>query len=958
MTTPLKNSQPHPHWIFIGASAGGLDAIKTFLTHFTSFDGNYLVIAQHLDPKHPTILRDLLARITDTPIVLVTEDTVAEPGNIYIISPGHNAKIQHKKIELSPAAEIGPKPSIDLLLKSAAASLGEQAIAIILSGTGSDGAQGVVDIKASNGLTFVQDSDTAKYSGMPLSAINTGAVDLVLPPEKIAQQITYFIENSQLQTETITLDSANAKLERIFNVLMNKTGYDFSGYKHKTVNRRIARRMVVNKTDSLDDYIVLLEASSNEVDQLYKDLLISVTDFFRDREHFRALEKVIDERIKNSANQDSMRVWVPGCANGQEAFSIAFLIYQSSIKYNKDINFQVFATDIDENALNMGRRAYYSISQVDNVPSELLERFFTEKNGHYLVAKKIRERVLFAKHNLVMDPPFSKVDIISCRNLLIYFAPNLQKEIFHTFHFSLKSDGILFLGKSESPVNISPELFEMHIKRAPIFMRKKIDLTDVNDQLKSANNFARQKLNAPKPNPIIASKNPSGAAKESLENQMLETLIPASIIVDSSGSIIHLKGKVNEFLSFPQGKINMNILTLIRDDLKVDLRVLLSKAEKDGQASSPVIFSDDAMNQESLMIVINRLSSSEGTTNFFAIGFLPVPFNNLFSHTPDSSQDDSSEQNVNQFLRQEVENFKERLQTTVEELELTNEELQSTNEELQSANEELQSANEELQTSNEELQSTNQELTTVNQELEIKSYELEQVNQDIESMLQNMNEAVIMIDNRLRLLRWTSVAEQLLHLDIAHTNQTITTIGLPVDIPELRQNILHVIETGDTQSVRVRNQEQVYNLRLQPHYGEGDTLSGVLMFFDEPQSEAKRKGIHVDCHRNFELIGDMIQQGLIVIDCEGAITYLNQAGSEIIGYPLEDIHFKSIDTIFPNILSSEFIHTLKSEKTQTFGRWQEYSIERNDHSRVLCEFRFEKTWVNSERHYLAFLRLK
>lgn len=336
-------------------------------------------------------------------------------------------------------------------------------------------------------------------------------------------------------------------------------------------------------------------------------------------------------------------------------------------------------------------------------------------------------------------------------------------------------------------------MFENEVQRAPIYVRKKVDVNELKDQVQSANSFARKRS---KPTAIIqpnANSDLPEMPQNSLESQMFLSIVPAAIIVDSSGAIIHLKGNVNDYLSFPQGKINMNVLTLIRDDLKVDLRVLLNKAEKQGRVSSPVIFSRESDLSHSLIIAINRLNKNPDESNFYSIGFLPIELGNLFNQTEESGEINVSDQEVNKYLRQEVESFKERLQTTVEELELTNDELQSTNEELQSANEELQSANEELQTSNEELQSTNQGLSTVNQELEIKTYELEQVNQDIESMLLNMNEAVIMIDNRLRLLRWTKVAEKLLNLDLTHLNQTITTVGLPVDIPGLRQHILEVI---------------------------------------------------------------------------------------------------------------------------------------------------------------------
>lgn len=962
MTQANKINDNEKYWVFIGASAGGLEALKEFLSHFNAYDDCYVIIAQHLDPKHPTILMDLLGRITETPVSLITENIQPETGRIYIVSPGHNAKIENQTITLSPAAEIGPKPSVDLLLKSAASELQERTIAVILSGTGSDGAQGALEVKAHNGLVFVQDSQTAKYSGMPEAATETGAIDMVLPPERIASQIAHYVNYADLYYDSKQLEKTFGNLDHIFNLLFERTGYDFSGYKHKTVNRRIARRMAVNKIENIDDYIVLLEGSSTEIDNLFKDLLISVTSFFRDTEHFKALEKEIDSRIKSASQNDSLRVWVPGCANGEEAFSIAFLIYKACIRYNKDINFQVFATDIDESALNNGRKAYYSSSQLDGVDQETRDRFFSQKNGHYLVAKKIRERVLFAKHNLVMDPPFSKVDLISCRNLLIYFSQSLQKQIFHTFHFALKPDGILFLGKSENPLNVSPELFGNLVKRSPIFVRKSIDLTRQTDQVQSANNYARHRKNT------IASLSTKPIEKlpakinEALETELFSAFIPAAIIVDSSGAIIHLQGKVNDFLTFPQGKINMNVLSLIRDDLKIDLRALLQKAERDGKASSPALFFESKDQDYSLIITVQQLNTQDNNPHFYAIGFIPIPFNHLFEDDGKTKRKTFTDKEANDILRQEVENFKERLQTTVEELETTNEELQSTNEELQSANEELQSANEELQTSNEEMQSTNEELSTVNQELEIKSYELEQVNHDLESMLSNMSEAIVLIDNRLRLLRWTKVAGSLLNLDISHINQTITTVGLPIDITDLRQQLLDVIETREIKLLRVREKQRVFNLRIQPHYTENTTLSGIMLFFDEPQSEAKRLSKNIDCTRNFEILGNLINDAMIVIDYQGIITYINDKACQLTDYEKEDVLYNNIAMLMPEPFAGHhdtYLHDYNmGKKSGLLSQWRDISVLTSKKDKLLCQLKVEETWVNSERHFIGFIELK
>ena len=368
--------QNQKYWVILGASAGGLEALKDFLSNYKEAHNSYLIIAQHLDPKHPTILKDLLARATDLPIVLLERDTRPEPGHIYIISPGHNATMLEDVICLSPAAEVGPKPSIDIFLNSVAENIGEKAIAVILSGTGTDGAQGVMAIKSANGVVFAQDNRSAKYSGMPNAAIDTGAVDLILPPGELAEKVSRFIQTSDRSFEAIANPPSQSSMDKLFQRIFDQTGYDFSGYKSKTIKRRIARRMAVHRMMSLDDYLALLQTSTQEVESLFKDFLISVTAFFRDHAAFQDLAKVIDDLVAQTPDSNVIRVWVPGCANGEEAYSIAILLQQALIQQKKQVSFQVFASDIDEVALNQARKGTYSPAQVNDIDPKILESFF------------------------------------------------------------------------------------------------------------------------------------------------------------------------------------------------------------------------------------------------------------------------------------------------------------------------------------------------------------------------------------------------------------------------------------------------------------------------------------------------------------------------------------------------------------------------------------------------------
>ncbi|BBP44145.1 CheR family methyltransferase [Thiosulfativibrio zosterae] len=940
-------------WVVIGASAGGLEALKDLLAGLQSLNNTIVLIAQHLDPKHPTILRDLLSRITDIPVKLVEDATRPEPGVIYIVSPGHNALVKDGEIILKPAAAIGPKPSINLLLTSLAEDIGEKSIAIILSGTGSDGAQGIMAVKSANGLVLAQDETTAKYSGMPRAAIDTGFVDLILQPKEIAIEMLSYIESAGQAMRRLSSPKVRTSLEKIFQRILEQTGYDFSGYKLKTIQRRIARRMAVHKVVTIDDYLTLLSSSAIEVESLFKDLLISVTSFFRDTEAFQDLNLVIEKIVENNEEGNQIRVWVPGCANGEEAYSIAILFQQACLKFSKEASFQIFATDIDEFALSLARRGAYSSGQVKDIPEPLLKQYFVAKDDQYWVSKYIRDRVVFARQNVIMDPPFSRLDLVSCRNLLIYFSLELQRQVFQVFHFALKQNGYLFLGKSESASNTVPELFEGYLKQSQIFIRKKTNLSPRLDQVSSAISLAQTRQKSPSHTGLIQEKN---LVVEQLDKILLDQLFPTAIVLDGSGQVLHIRGKVEAYLSFPQGKIDTNILSLIREDLKVDVRALLQKARREGYAATQALFYESKVASQALFLAIKRIDIEPQSPDTFVLTFTQVDLSEAFISGTGLLNEGSELANDN--LRKEVAVFKERLQTSIEELETTNEEMQSTNEELQSANEELQSANEELQTANEELQSTNEELSTVNQELEVKSYELEQVNNDLEHILSHMDEKVILVDNRLRLLRFTKKAGETFGINGGDLGQTVTTLGLSVDVPNLRQELLNVIEGEKERQIRLRKKDKVYYLRLLPYKSQMSQIVGVMMFFDLPWAH-KNDGLNVDGHLNFQLLGDYLPIGLVVIDGLGNITYVNNKVQEFLGFSSEALVYKSVNILMPEPYSQH--HNLYLENYQNdkpagiVGQWREVTALNAAGQRILTKLRIEETWINAQRHFIGFM---
>lgn len=945
MSAEIKKTVRDGYWITLGASAGGLEALNEFLQNFNGCDDCYVVIAQHLDPKHPTILKDLLSRYTELPIELLTEDKEPKAGTIYIIAPGHNAIVDGGKIKLLPAAAIGPKPSIDLFLHSLAEYAGEKAIAVILSGTGSDGAQGSMAVKANNGTVFVQDNKSAKYSGMPDATIEAGVADVIQAPKKLAKKVSEFIRSSDL---TILIDDDAkplSELEQMFKIIFEQTGMDFSGYKLKTINRRIARRMAVHHIKSLDKYLELLRKSVREVESLSKDFLISVTEFFRDQEAFQDLKKVVDELVDRTSENEVIRVWVPGCANGEEAYSISILFHQALLTKQKSISYQVFASDIDDFALSQARKGFYSAAQIDDVEQSIRDAFFQRKEDRYQVTKTIRDKVVFAHQNVITDPPFSKIDLVSCRNLLIYFSGDLQRKVLQTFHFALKAKGFLFLGRSESATSTSPDLFDSYIKRSQIFIRRNIDISPAIDQLQSANNYARA---SEKANRAILPKERKTLGAQ-VEKILMEEMMPVTVLVDNNGQILNIRGDIQRYFEFPQGAFENNVITLARSEIKMDLRALINQAHEKGSATAQSLFYSGE-DKELLFVHIRKVSLQKDSTPAYLIAFLPAKVDENFFINPTKLNE--KQRLANDSLEHQVALFKERLQTSIEDLETTNEELQSTNEELQSANEELQSTNEELQTSNEELQSTNEELSTVNQELEVKSNELEQANSDLENMLANMDEVVVLLDTRLRIVRFTKAAQKKLNFSQEMLNHTITTIGLDIDLPNLRNELLDVLDYRQVGFIQARQGKQSYKVRLVPYENERGKMSGVMMFFD--CESARSPGPHIDdLIKPMSLVADEVDYSLLLIDKLGTMVFANLSVLNLTGYHTSELFYKNIKMLLPEPLA---VQNDKVIGDYLFGdanhNWRDISFRQKSGDRLLLKVKMDELLIGQQNYYL------
>lgn len=830
-TLPSVMMSPPPKTIYvgIGASAGGLEALKELTTNLVDNKGMCYIICQHMHPKQPSMLRDLLSRSASLSVVEVVNGMMPDINVIHITPPGYNLTIKQGKLYLEPVSHIGPKPSVDLFFGSLAEDVGEQAVGIILSGTGTDGSHGIRAIKAAGGITIAQDEVSAKYNGMPKSAVDTGLVDLVCSPQQIAYELSQIADRLALKISTPPLSPERSDLERIFKLLMRQTDCDFSNYKTSTLYRRIHRRMTVHKLSSLEDYIVLLNRSSEEIEMLYKDLLISVTQFFRDVESYHLLQQFLTEMIRSYATQDGLlRVWVPGCATGEEAYSIAMLIDRIMQQENRHINYQIFATDIDNDALTHARRAVYAINSVQFVEPAMLEQYFSLKDGAYLVNKAIRERVVFARHDLVRDPPFSKLDLISCRNVLIYFNAMLQKQVMNMFHYALNKQGLLFLGKSESIGQVQ-NLYAQMDKKVRLFMKQ-----GESGNLKSIE-FTRsrstRKIEQVDASTLVVV--PEKTLEERLEQVVVTHLFPTAVIVDGLYNIQHIRGNVSEFLTFPSGSMDTNLLHLVREELRIDARTLLHKARREVFVRGPRIAVSAMTGKRLINLTVVQIPNLVQTEE--AILWAVLFNSEEYDSTQESNTDSSNtvhNMRINE-LEQELTATREHLQTTIEELETTNEELQSTNEELQSANEELQSANEELETANEELQSTNEELSTINQELQIKSTELMLLNADLENILAALSIPIVVLDRNLRITRFSSTVYGLIDVKYSDVGQSILNFTARLGVVDLQHKIIQVINDGIVQQVSVSVGNKNYWLTITPYYVDKRLIEGVLLVFKE-----------------------------------------------------------------------------------------------------------------------------
>lgn len=900
----------------IGASAGGLEALRPLVTNLPALSNMTYVVAQHLSPDYRSMLTQLLGRETEIKIEEIVDGTVVEKNTIYITPPNKDVLIRNSTLWLrKPSAPVGPKPSVNAFFVSLAEDKGEYAIGIILSGTGTDGAHGIRALKANSGFTIVQDPETAKYDGMPRAAIATGCVDQLSSPDKIGQELASLARFPRLVVQKSAAAAGSGTIDEIFRMVRNRTDIDFSQYKPNTLRRRLERRLAANRIETLEVYLEYVRRQPQELDLLCKDILISVTSFFRDTKAFKDLSLALPQILKGKRPGDSIRIWVAGCATGEEAYSIAMLLTDHLGNSINEYTVQIFATDVDLDAMAHARKGLYSAETVKNLDNASIDKYFDQMAQSYQVKKPIRELVVFARQDLAKDPPFVRVDMISCRNVMIYFNTDLQNKIFSVFHYALNTDGHLFLGKSES-VGHHVDFFRPIRSTSKLFKKR----VGQEKQLLPMFSHFRSKI------PISAEKEEE-KKEVSVTNLMNETFVkayaPDSVVVNGDMDILHFHENVETFMNLPRGKPNLNLSKLIIDEFRTDLRVLLHRARKDRMpvyGTKKLIMQKDG--NVNARLVVRPLFIDQDDDFLFLVSCETEKAIAGIEVQESGSLDQDAEMRIAE-LEQELIATKENLQTVVEELETSNEELQALNEEMQAANEELQSSNEELETSNEELQSTNEELTTVNEELQVRTLELGEANTDLENIQDNIGFALIVVDRELRVTRFTPQSVRLFGLMSTDLGQVITSVPSHTDIKNLRSSLHEVILSNKSYFSEVMADNLIYRMRIAPYHNhEGKTDGAILTFIDETEVRAAQRKLQAN-EEWIRNVTDSVPALIFHADANEKYWFANRPYADFYGKTVEKVIGSSIKEIVGNtnykVIKPHKDMVLKGE-SQTFER--------------------------------------
>ncbi len=880
----------------IGASAGGLEAITQLLRSLPKKSGLAFVFVQHLAPRYQSALPSLLSHITPIPVTEVKDNMRVERDHLYVIPPNVTMGMLNGRLHLMPRSPSLRHLPIDFFFRSLAEERGNKAIGVILSGTASDGTMGMKAIKAEGGITFAQDEKSAKYTDMPRNAVAAGCVDAVLPPEGIAAELARIASHPYLRQPAgpeppEASGERDEDLRKIFVLLRTATGVDFTNYKHSTIRRRIKRRMMLHKCHTQNEYISRLQDNPPEVDALFQDILIHVTGFFRDTSAFKTLKQdIFPVLLKDRPAGNPIRIWVPGCSTGEEVYSLAICLFEAIGDAKVSPEIQIFGTDISEAGLQKARLGIYPEGITADVDADRLRRFFVKTSRGYQVSKLVREFCVFARQDVVKDPPFSRVDLISCRNLLIYFGPVLQKKVVPIFHYALQPGGYLFLGSSET-VDGYASLFSLVDKKHKIYAKKRNGTASRLDFSRSTFRWDRPE-SAPSPR-----ETPSAFdLQKDVDRILLTRYVPAGVLVNKDLEILQFRGRTGNFLEPPLGQPSLTLAKMAREGLFPDLRETIQRAKKD---DAPVkkegipIWRDGRLVEVGIEVI--PIKGALPAETYFLVMFEDAPF-------PKGQPTEWAGRQVRRLaanqrvqskreaqLREELVESKASLESIIEEQETGNEELRSANEEILSSNEELQSTNEELETAKEELQSTNEELNTVNEELANRNQELGTANNDLLNLIASSSVPTLILGNDLCIRHFTPPAEKLLNLIPADVGRPISDLKPNLIFSNFAQAIVEAIDNLSLKEYEVRDTAGLwYTMRIRPYKTADNKLDGAVITWNDISTlkaslEGTEKALSESAER-YRMLFERNLAGVFRVTGDGRFLECNSALARMLGY--------------------------------------------------------------------------
>jgi two-component system CheB/CheR fusion protein len=891
----------------IGASAGGLEALEEFLRNVPARSGMAYVIVQHLDPTHKGMLVELLQRATGMPVVQAKDRLEVEPDHVYVIPPSKDMSLLHGALNLLPqVAPRGLNLPIDFFFRSMAADQQDRSIGVILSGMGSDGTLGLRAIKEKAGACFVQSLTSAKFDGMPRSAIDAGLADVVAPAAQLPGRILAYRQHVRhIGSPEVTVEEkAQSALDKVFVLLRAQTGNDFSLYKQSTIHRRIERRMGLHQIDDIGHYVRFLRENPREIELLFKELLIGVTSFFRDPAAWEHLKQdVLPALLASRATGGVLRAWVPGCSTGEEAYSLAMTFKEAiePLRPVKSLGLQIFATDLDKEAIEKARQALYPDNIAADVSAERLRRFFVQEDRGYRVGKEIREMVVFATQNIIMDPPFTKLDILSCRNLLIYLSGDLQKKIIPLFHYSLNPGGILFLGSAETIGAVSG-LFSPLDGKTRLYRRLDHSVATVPVEFPASGSAGSRQLGGDsEPEPTAPARVPPPNLQVLADRVLVQRFAPVGVLCNDKGDVLYISGRAGRYLEPAVGKANLNIFAMARDGLRYELsRAFAAALRQDRVVSVSGLKVGTNGGTQHAELTVTRLAEPKELAGTVLVVITDTPAST--EAAPARKQRRTSEPPRIVELEKELQRVRDELQTTREEMQTSQEELKSTNEELQSTNEELQSSNEELTTSKEEMQSLNEELQTVNHELQAKVDELSRSNNDMKNLLNSTDIATLFLDGDLNVRRFTTPTTKIIKLIPGDAGRPITDITTNLDYTDLATDAREVLRTLVFKERHVATHDgRWFAMRIMPYRTLENLIDGVVITFSDATAARALETALKDQANQLQQMADSLPTLVWGCSPDGACEYLSRQWLEYTGIPAKEQHgFGWLEQIHPD----------------------------------------------------------